>query len=100
MTVGIDVPYEQVAAFCRRWKISELALFGSVVRGDFGVDSDIDILVTLEPNAPWSMLDRVDMVAELEGIFGREVDLVESSGLRNPFGRHEILRNKRTVFAA
>lgn len=96
----IEVPKDQITDFCRRWKISELALFGSVLREDFGPDSDLDVLVSLEPDAPWSLFEWVDMIDELEAIFGRKVDLVEKSGLRNPFRRHGILRNREILYGA
>jgi len=90
----------QIADFCRRWKVTELALFGSVLREDFRPDSDVDVLVTFEPGAPWTLWDLSRMRIELEAIFGREVDLVEKKALRNPFRRQAILANQRVVYAA
>jgi predicted nucleotidyltransferase len=72
----IDVPMEQVEAFCRRWKITELAFFGSALRDDFRPDSDVDVLVTFEPDARWSSWDMSGMKFELEEIFGRSVDIL------------------------
>ena len=46
----IDVNPEELNSFCRKWRVRELALFGSVVRGDFGPDSDVDVLVSFSPN--------------------------------------------------
>jgi predicted nucleotidyltransferase len=63
----IVIPKERIADFCRRWKITELALFGSVLREDFRADSDVDVLVTFAPDATWSPFDHVDMEDELEG---------------------------------
>ena len=54
----IDLPMEKIAAFCQRWQISELALFGSVLRGDFGPGSDIDVLVTFAPERPRFLIAR------------------------------------------
>ncbi len=99
-TPKITVPNHQIAAYCRKWRIVELALFGSVLRDDFRPDSDIDVLVTLAPDAPWSLYDWVDMIDELKAIFGREVDLVSRGGLRNPFRRHEILTTREIIYAA
>jgi predicted nucleotidyltransferase len=96
---NIDLPEDKLADFCRRWKVVEFALFGSVLRDDFGPDSDIDVLVTFQPDAPWSLWDLVDMRDELHQLFGREVDLVEKDALRNPFRRHEILREYKVVYA-
>jgi predicted nucleotidyltransferase len=89
--------------FCRRWAISELALFGSVLREDFGPDSDIDILVTFAPEAAWGLLDHVQMELELSELLGREVDLLTRRAVersQNPLRRREILDTARTVYAA
>lgn len=97
----IDIPHERIADFCRKWKIVELSLFGSVLRDDFGPDSDVDVLVTFEPDAPWDGFDWPDMKDELAAMFeGRTVDLVEARGLRNPFRRHRILTSRRILYAA
>jgi predicted nucleotidyltransferase len=100
MTAIPTIDPRQITDFCRRWKVTELALFGSVLRADFRPDSDIDLLVTFEPGAPWTLWDLTRMRIELEAIFGREVDLVEKKALRNPFRREAILANQRIVYAA
>ncbi|MBI2265883.1 MAG: nucleotidyltransferase family protein [Armatimonadetes bacterium] len=88
---AIEIPQEKIENFCHRWKITDFALFGSVLRDDFQMDSDVDVLVTFEPKAGGSLFDLVDTEEELKGIFGRDVDLVERAGLRNPFRRQHIL---------
>lgn len=98
--IHVDLPMAEVAAFCSKWKITELSLFGSVLREDFRTDSDVDILVSFAEDAPWSLYEWVDMIEELKGIFGREVDLVSKAGLRNPFRRHAILTEREVVYAA
>ncbi len=103
VTVPIDVPAERIADFCRRWKIREFALFGSVLRDDFRPDSDIDALVTFEPHHGWSILDHVKMEDELASIFGRKVDLVSRSAVErseNPYRRRHILSSARVLYAA
>lgn len=100
MKIHIDIPEATLAAFCRRWKIEELSLFGSVLRDDFSPVSDVDVLVTFEAEAHWSGFDWVDMTDELEAVFGRKVDLVEKSAISNPFRRYRILTTKRVVYAA
>lgn len=100
VTTRIALDQEKISDFCRRWQITELALFGSVLRDDFGPGSDVDVLVSFAPEATWSLFDLVDMQAELERAFGRQVDLVEQRGLRNPFRRSEILRSRQVVYAA
>ena len=87
-------------AFCQRWKVVELALFGSVLREDFTSQSDIDVLVTFTDEAEWSLLDIVQMRDQLEQIFGRPVDLVEKSAIRNPFRRKAILGSQKVIYAA
>ncbi len=72
----IAIPQPAINDFCRRWKITEFALFGSAVRDDFGPDSDVDILVSFSPEVRYSLFDMVHMTDELEKIFGRPVDLV------------------------
>lgn len=94
----IDIPREKIEAFCRKWKITELALFGSVLRDDFRSDSDVDVLVEFKPNAQHSLFDFVAIQEELAALLGRKVDLVEKGGLRNPFRRYEILRTKQVIF--
>ena len=90
----------QIAQFCQHWKIVEFALFGSVLRDDFRPDSDIDVLVTFAPNPGWSLFDWVDMKAELEALFGRNVDIADKQGLKNPYRRHEILNTHQVVYAS
>ena len=97
---GIDVPDDQITDFCRRWKVTQLALFGSVLRADFRLDSDVDVLVSFQPDAQVSLFDLGAMQQELEVMFGRHVDLVEEAGLRNPFRRRSILRDREIVYAA
>ncbi len=91
---------EQLAAFCQRWKVVELALFGSALREDFSPESDLDFLVSFRPEAPWSLLDLMQMKAELESYFGRSVDLVEKEALRNPWRRQEILTTSEVLYVA
>ena len=61
----IEIPKEKIADFCRKWKIVELSLFGSVLRDDFRPNSDVDLLVTFSPDAEWSLLDHMAMEEEL-----------------------------------
>ena len=93
-------PRDALTELCRRWRVTELALFGSVARGDSRPNSDVDVLVTFQPNAPWSSLDLVDMRDELVRLFGRPVDLVEESAVRNPHRRASMLRDKSVLYAA
>ena len=100
MTVRIEVPQEQIASFCRRWQVKELAIFGSALGDDFGPDSDVDVLVAFQEGARWTLFDYVRAQQELEQIFGRRVDLVEKKAIRNPFRRRHILSNHEVIYAA
>src|SRR5438552_9260798 len=72
--LAIPISHEQVADFCRRWRIRRLSFFGSVVRDDFGSDSDVDVLVEFRPESriSWNI---VTAEQELSEIVGRRVDL-------------------------
>ena len=100
MTPALQIEPKPIADFCQRWKITEFALFGSILRADFRPDSDVDVLVTFESGAPWTLWDLSRMRAELQALFGREVDLVEKQALRNPFRRRAILSEHRVIYAA
>ncbi len=90
----------KIAAFCKRWKISEFSLFGSVLRNDFRPDSDVDVLVSFMQEAKWSLWDLIEMQEQLEKMFGRKVDLVEKEALRNPYRRHSILNGREIFYVA
>ena len=100
----LSLPYEQIAEFCRKWNVSELALFGSVLRDDFRPDSDVDVLVSFPSyEATPSLFEHVDMQDELESIFGRRVDLVSKKGVEeseNRFRKKTILESAQVVYAA
>jgi len=95
----VIIPLVEIESFSHRWKIKEFSLFGSVLRKDFGPQSDVDVLVSFVEGAAWSLFDLVEMKAELEKIFGREVDLVEKDSLRNPFRRHAIMSGREVIYA-
>ena len=77
MNAHIETPQAEIVGFCRRWRIAELELFGSVLRDDFSPDSDVDVLVCFDSEARPSLLDMARMQDELSRIFGRQADLVE-----------------------
>ena len=99
-SLAIDFPTAKLAEVCRRWQVRELSLFGSVLREDFGPQSDIDVLVSFTDDAPWSLWDLTRFQDELSVLFGRPVDLIEREGLRNPFRRSAILSTRRVVYDA
>lgn len=102
-TARIPIPYDKVEAFCRKWKITEFALFGSVLRDDFRPDSDVDVLVRFAPDHRWTLFDLADMEDELQAIFGRPVDLTDWEGIEqspNYIRRRLILSTLEPVYAA
>jgi hypothetical protein len=98
MNEKILIKKAQVSEFCHKWKITEFAIFGSALREDYKPESDLDIVVTFAPDIPWSLWDWIDMIDELKIMFGREVDLVEKSGIKNPFRRQEILSQRQVIY--
>jgi predicted nucleotidyltransferase len=97
----LSLPQDQIAEFCRKWNVSEFALFGSVLRDDFRPDSDVDVLVTWAPESRISLFDYPEMKEELETIFGRSVDLVSKEGIqqsRNWIRKKEILGTARVIY--
>jgi predicted nucleotidyltransferase len=100
VSVQIEFSGDQLATLCRKWRVRELALFGSAVRPDFQPDSDVDVVVTFHSDAPWDLWDLGAMAEELVCLFGRDVDLVEERSLVNPYRRQAILRDKQVVYAA
>jgi predicted nucleotidyltransferase len=99
---AIQIPDLQVAEFCKKWSIQELALFGSVLRDDFDpLTSDIDILIDLNASANISLFDLVQMKKELQKIFNRPIDLVEKESVfksRNPLRKKEILESYKVIY--
>jgi predicted nucleotidyltransferase len=94
------IPRRKIAEFCQRWSITEFSLFGSVLREDFRPDSDIDVLVSIDPTSRIGLLEMAQMQIELEKLFKRPVDLVEKEGLRNPYRKREILKTAEVIYAA
>lgn len=97
----IELPAGKVTAFCRKWKIRELSLFGSVLRDDFGPESDVDVLVEFTGDASWSLWDVIRMERELSVLLGRQVDLVDRKAVergRNYIRRRHILESLERVY--
>ena len=103
MNSVVEKNRDELRRFCRRWKVAEFALFGSILRNDFRADSDVDCLVTFEPGADWTLFDMAHMQAELEELFGRKVHLVSRRGLessRNHFRRDAIIASAEVLDVA
>ena len=100
---AIDLPKEKIEGFCRRWKVREFSLFGSVLRHGFRPDSDIDVMVDFAPDAKPTLFDLASMADELETILGRKVDLVtRKAGEQsdNYIRRKEILSSIEVVYVS
>lgn len=86
----LALPIDEIIAFCERNPIRKLSLFGSVLRDDFGPDSDVDVLIEVEPDARVGYFELADFMFELEDIIGRKVDLL-TPGALSPYFKQKVL---------
>jgi predicted nucleotidyltransferase len=101
MSPRIAIDRHSLSALCQRWKIERMELFGSVLRDDFGPESDIDVLVTFAEDANWSLFAFVRCKEELEALFGRRVDLLTRPAVErshNPYRRNAILSSAEAIY--
>jgi len=97
----LSISQEALAEFCRRWKIAELAVFGSALRQEFPAGSDVDVLVTFADGADWSLFEHVRMQQELKALLNREVDLVSRRAVersKNWIRRRAILNTAQAIY--
>jgi predicted nucleotidyltransferase len=97
--LGLSPP--EIASFCQRWQIEELALFGSVLRADFHGDSDIDLLLHFSPQAQQGLLTLAKIKHELETHSGRTVDIALKESVENSenwIRRNEILKTAQVIY--
>lgn len=97
MSVKIEIPKEETAAFCRRHRIRKLAFFGSVLRDDHTPESDVDVLVEFELGVRVGLIGFAGMENELSGLMGRKVDL-NTAGFLSPHFRDEVLREAEAAY--
>ena len=103
VTLAVNLERPELTAFCRLWKVRALAVFGSALREDFRPDSDVDVLVTFEPDANWGLLEQTTMESDLAALLGRRVDLVSRRAVErstNWIRRQAILESAETVHVA
>jgi len=94
----VAVPNDRIAEFCQRHRIRKLALFGSVLRDDFGPDSDVDVLVDFQPGHTVGF-EIIDMEEELSRLFGgHKVDIVQEKYL-NARLRPRVLAGAEVQYA-
>ncbi len=97
-----EIPKRKISAFCKRWKITEFAIFGSALGEEFHAESDVDILVSFDSDAKTTLFDMVRMKDELEKIFERDVDLISKRGVeqsRNYLRKKSILDSAQVIYA-
>jgi predicted nucleotidyltransferase len=97
--IRLHIPSEGLESVCRRYKVRELALFGSMLRPDQLPESDVDLLVSFQPGARVTFTTLARMQRELEAVLGRKVDLVPKDGLK-PVIRDHVLATARVLYAA
>jgi len=97
---GVFLNYNDVIRLCKKYYIIELSIFGSSIRDDFSQDSDVDILVSFEPNSKISLFDIMELEEEFSQLLNREVDLVEKESLKNPIRKDKILSTREIIYAA
>ena len=86
----ISIPKDRIVEFCKRHQVRRLSLFGSVLREDFGPESDVDILVEFKPNTRMGLIQLSGLEIELGKIIGRKVDL-NTPGFLSKYYRDQIL---------
>lgn len=104
MTINkISIQEKKLSEICRRYRISELALFGSALRENYTEKSDIDLLVEFIPDSGITLFNIVDLKEEFEKLFGREVDIVSKNAVkrsRNYLRKKAIFENVKVIYAA
>jgi predicted nucleotidyltransferase len=101
MQIGhIIVKDQELLDIIRKYGLSEVSAFGSVLRDDFNENSDIDFLIVFENGKEKSLFDIIDLKSDLEILVGRNVDIVEKEALKNPYRKEEILKTAKVIYAA
>jgi uncharacterized protein len=101
MQIGhIIVKDQELLDIIRKYGLSEVSAFGSVLRDDFNENSDIDLLIAFQNGKEKSLFDIIDLKSELEMLVGRSVDIVEKEALINPYRKEEILKTAKVIYAA
>lgn len=98
----VDLPFDRIEEFCRRWRVVELAVFGSALRDDFGAGSDVDFLYSFAPGTHWGWA-IVDMEDDLRRIVGRPIDLISRKAVERSAGsgrNRTIIESARTIYVA
>ena len=97
----LGISSKEIAVFCQQWNIAEMALFGSVLRGDFNIDSDIDVLVSFAEDAKITFFQLDTIEQELSKLFKRPVDVVTKEAIEqshNWIRKKNILENSQVIY--
>ena len=97
---GVVLNYDDTVRLCEKYSVKELSIFGSSIRDDFAPKSDIDILVSFDPNAEITLFDIMELEKELARLLKRKVDIVEKESLKNPIRKNRILSTREIIYAA
>ena len=96
---GIFLNQEDIEKICKKYKIEELAVFGSVIREDFNDKSDVDFLISFHKDSGLTLFHLIDLKEEFSVLLGREVDIVEKEGVTNPIRKKIIFESAEVVYA-
>lgn len=96
MASALNINRDDIARFCYKHHMQRLALFGSVLRDDFGADSDVDVLVEFEPGMTPGFA-FFDMEDELSEMLGRKVDL-NTPGFLSKYFREEVMAGAKVIY--
>jgi len=97
---GLEYDEWALAELCRRWHIRELRLFGSQARGDARPDSDVDLMASFFEGQKPDLWSFVDLIYELQDVFGKKVDLMTDQPIKNPFRRASIQQDLTAIYAS
>jgi predicted nucleotidyltransferase len=101
MQIGhIIVKDQDLLDIIKKYDLSEVSAFGSVLRDDFNENSDLDLLIVFRQGKEKSLFDIIDLKNDMEELIGRNVDIIEKEALKNPYRKEEILKTAKVIYAA
>ena len=97
---GITITENDINFIVKKYNVKELSIFGSSIREDFKITSDIDLLIEFNDSQNISLYDLLDIQEFFEKITKRSIDIVEPAGLTNPYRKEAILKSKEILYVA
>ena len=97
---GIFLNYDDIVQLCKKYFIKELSIFGSSIRDDFTLNSDVDILISFDKNSEITLFDIMDLEKDFSKLINKEVDIVEKEALKNPIRKSQIMSTREVIYAA